>query len=107
MAENLLTRLGYLSIEDCEAVAGAVGVGPSGLITWHSYYRDAARDIGDIRLGFLNREVVIEKLRGLPFWPQAREALRKLELTLEELEARHRCDMKGNSLAISREDRNL
>jgi hypothetical protein len=79
MAEgkNLLERLPDLNIEDREAIAGAVGVGPSGLLTKYRYYRDAARDPAYI--GLLDYEVVIDKLRDLPFWPQAREALRKLE----------------------------
>jgi hypothetical protein len=90
--KNLLLRLPCLNVEDLEAIAGAAGVGPSGLITWHSYYRDAARDP---RLGLLDREVVIEKLHDLPFWPQAREALRKLETPLEEL--KRACGASANS----------
>jgi len=42
---NLLLRLPCLTVEDLEAIAGAVGVGPSGRITWHSYYRAAAREL--------------------------------------------------------------
>ena len=90
--KNLLLRLPCLTVEDLEAIAGAVGVGPSGLITWHSYYRDAARDPC---LGLLDREVVIEKLRDLPFWPQAREALRKLESPLKEF--KRACRASANS----------
>jgi hypothetical protein len=80
MAKNLLPWLPKLNVDDLEAIAGAVGVGPSGLLTKYSYYRDAARDpdyAGNI--GFLNYDVVVDKLQGLPFWPQAREALRKLK----------------------------
>jgi len=39
------TTTATLSVEDLEAIAGAVGVGPSGRITWHSYYRAAAREL--------------------------------------------------------------
>ena len=87
MAKNILLLVNDLSVEDLEAIAGAVGVGPSGRLTEYRYYRDAARD--RVRIGFLGYEEVIAKLRDLPFWPQAREALRKLE----ELKARHRCDI--------------
>ncbi len=88
MAEgkNLLERLPDLNVEDREAIAGAVGVGPSGLLTKYRYYRDAARDPAYI--GLLDYEVVIDKLRDLPFWPQAREALRKLELGPRSLHAK-------------------
>ncbi len=72
MAEgkNLLERLPDLTVEDLEAIAGAVGVGPSGLLTKYRYYRDAARD--PVYIGLLDYEVVIDKLRDLLFWPQAR-----------------------------------
>lgn len=91
MAENLLLLVLDLSDEDLEAIGGAVGVGPSGLLKEYRYYRDAARDRG--RMGFWKYEVVIAKLRHLPFWPQARETLWKLE----ELKARHGCDISDVS----------
>jgi hypothetical protein len=95
MAENLLLLVRYLNVEDLEAIAGAVGVGPSGLLPRYRYYRDAARD--RVYIGLLDYEVVIDKLGDLPFWPQAREALRKLK----ELKARHRCDTRAKSLVKS------
>jgi len=83
--ENLLPRARFLKPEDWEAIAAALGTGPSGLLRHqYGYYRDAALDWG--LLGFHDREVVIARLRKLPFWPQARDTLRKLEMPLEELE---------------------
>jgi len=82
--ENLLPRARFLKPEDWEAIAAALGTGPSGLLREYGYYRDAARDWP--RLQFCDREVVIARLRKLPFWPQARETLRKLEMPLEKLE---------------------
>ena len=78
MAENLLKWIPDLTDEEREAVAGAAGTGPSGLLyPRYRYYRDAARD--PVCLGLLDRQAVICRLRKWPFWPQAREALRKLE----------------------------
>jgi hypothetical protein len=47
MAEekNLLRRGPYLKPEDWEAIAAAMGTGPSGLLPEYDYYRDAARDV--------------------------------------------------------------
>jgi hypothetical protein len=56
-----------------EYTAGAAGTGPSGLLSRYGYFCDAA-DAPE--RPFLEREVVIERLRGLPFWPAARQALR-------------------------------
>ena len=77
MAENLLKWIPDLTDEELEAVAGAAGTGPSGLLPEYHYYRDAAHN--PVRLGLLDRQAVICRLRKWPFWPQAREALRKLE----------------------------
>jgi hypothetical protein len=50
MAEgkNLLERLPDLNVEDREAIAGAVGVGPSGLLTKYRYYRDAGAHVRNV-----------------------------------------------------------
>ena len=80
-----MLRAPYLKTEDWEAIAAALGTGPSGLLRDFSYYRDAARQWQ--RIVWHDREVVIARLRKLPFWPQARDTLRKLEIPLEELKS--------------------
>ena len=81
-AKNLLPWLSKLrNVEDCDAIAAALGTGPSGCLTKYDYYRSAGRDLFDHpgRLGWLDLEKVKGGLRKYPFWPQARETLRKLE----------------------------
>jgi hypothetical protein len=74
---NLLQLVPHLNDEDFEAIPGAVGTGPSGLLTKYTYYRDAARD--RVYIGMVDYEVAIAALAQMPFWPQARATACKLK----------------------------